>query len=298
VIALAGLLVTAGCLGLLGDATTPDPTATESSSAPTVATEPSTTSPTASPPSTETPPAGTTASPTPAAIVRSSEVNEAGIGSAERVADAHHARLRNTSFTVRHASHRTRNGTITYRVSGTIRYGDDGTTHYNYTAVDVNAGTTVREHVEVWSNGTTARRAITTENGTVVEEIPPIETPPTFADQVEIYFRSFPARMTGYSRFGGESVVRLAADGLDLASGREQYTVEDRARWIGITELHGGQFSADLAGDAVRRYHLRLSGHGPNGSISMTRELVFTRVGSTTIHRPAWVTAGNATRSG
>lgn len=294
VIALTGLLVTAGCMGLLGDGSTPDPTST----GPTVPTASSTAFPSASTQPTEPPSTRAPVSPTPAAIPGSSEVKGGGIGSPEHVADAHHVRLRNTSFTVRYASHQIRNGRITSRMSGTIRYGGDGITYYNYTTVDVNHGRVDRKHVEAWSSRTTALRAITTENGTVIEQIAPTDTPPTFADQVELYVRSFGMRMTGYSQFSGEPVVHISADSLDFTDSRDSFTIEDHARWIGITELIGGRFSADLAGNVVRRYRVRLVGRGSTGSISTTREIRFTRVGETTVHRPAWVTRGNTTESG
>jgi hypothetical protein len=79
-----------------------------------------------------------------------------GFVSAERIANAHDAALRNTSFTIRHREVRIRNGTVDHREVGTLRYDGDGAVYYNY-------------------------------------------------------LQSFRARVTGYSRLGGEPTVRVSA---------------------------------------------------------------------------------------
>lgn len=287
VAALVCLLVTAGCFGLFGGRETPDPA---TSVAPTD-------SPTASPTPTGTGTPAPTASPTPAALVYPPEVNQIGID-AERIASEHGDALRNTSFTIQYFSRRIENGTVTSRTTGRVRYDGEGVTLYNYTVVNADPGETARVHVETWSNGTTTLQAITTENGTDIEETSPLRSPPTFADQIETYLRSFRTRATGYSRFHGGSVVRVSAEDFDLVNSREQYTVEDQAFRLGFVELNGGRFTADLADDRLNRYRVRLFGRDSDGSVSLTEELVFTGVGTTTVDRPAWVTSGNATRSG
>jgi hypothetical protein len=276
VAALVFLLVTAGCFGFFGEGETPDPA---TSVAPTET-------------GTPTP----TASPTPAAIPRPTTESGAVIGSPEEIARSHEATLRNTSFRIRYVSRRVENGTTESRTIGTIRYDGDGVAFYNYTVVDVNPGGIVREHVEVWSNGTRARRAIMTENGTVVETASPLRSPPTFADEVELYLRSFRIGMTGYSRFRGDRLVRITGAG--LVNSREQYTVEDRVLLLGFVTVESGRFTADIADGAVRRYRIHLSGRERTASVSFTEELTFTGLGTTTVDRPAWVTSGNATRSG
>lgn len=283
-VALIGLLATAGCLGFLGAGTEPTPTTT--------------------PPPTPTPtgptsPAETvsgTASRTPDGTGPPPAVGTDGFASAERIANAHDAALRNTSFTIRHREVRIRNGTVVHREVGTLRHDGDGAVYYNYTTVDNESATA--SHVRRWRNGTTGRRKITTRNGTVVESVGPILGAPTFANGIEIYLQSFRTRVTGYSRLGGEPTVRVSATELARSGSADASPIRVLAFRLGFRDISGGRFSADVADGVVRRYRVRLVGRTGNELERRIIHVAFTKVGTTTVPRPAWATATNASRGG
>jgi len=215
----------------------------------------------------------------------------------EEFADAHAARLQNTSFTISYSRVRSKNGTVVFRTAGTVQYDGNETVYHNYTKVNNETGSPTREHVEVWSNRTTAHRAHTTANGTTVEKRSPIGTAPTFGERVTVYLRLFETKTSGYSRIGYKPTVRLSGSTLDRG-GSWLTTVK---QVYGFVSIDSGQLSADATDTILRRYHVRLVGRGaplaPAVTV-VTVEAAFTRLGVTTVRRPTWVTGRNETRAG
>jgi len=283
VVALACLLVTSGCLGVLGGATTTPTDADPRQQA---------VSPTLSPMDSPSPTA------TPPGIGLPEGVNATGIDSPERIAAAHNASLWNTSFTIRYVGRRTTRTLVERRTVGVIRYDGDGTVSYNYTTIESGRETLSRRHTQGWSNESTAYRRIETDNGTTVTEIDPLSLPPTFADRIELFFRSFETDVTGYSRLGGEPVVRVSAPELSSPRSSGITPLEGQALQLGFSRIRSGSFSADLADGVVRRYRVRIIGFGRAERRSLTDELVFTGIGTTTVDRPEWIGVANDSQAG
>ncbi|MFB6296472.1 MAG: hypothetical protein ABEH66_06505 [Halobacteriales archaeon] len=295
--ALACLLVTAGCLGVLGSGTEPAPTASPAASL-----SPGETS-TVPPGETSTVPPGEAPSPTPtvtptrAAIGLPPGIGESDPRSTERIAARHGATLRNTSFTLRYSQVRIERGEVDVRIVGTVQYDGNGTIYSNYTAVDPDSS--VRRSIEVWSNGTTARRAVTSTNGTFVRSRPPLERPRTFADRIESYLDAFDVGVSGYSRLGDESVVRVSGTGLDRSgNGSPSKQLVDQFWMLGLDEVNGGSVSMELEEGVFRRYRVEVVDSGNDRPMTLRETAAFSNLGTTTVRRPAWVTGRNESQGG
>lgn len=279
--AAACFLVTAGCLGVFGDESTQ-------------------TAPAASPPpdssSTErASPTGTrTVTPTRAAMSLPAEMGDSAVNSPGEFADTHRATLGNASFTARYSYVRRVDGAVTTRTHGIVRYDGAGTVYLNSTTRDPLSGGFRR--VETWSNGSVARRAVTTSDGRVTEEADPEGSLLTFAGRVDIYLRAFETGVTGYSRLAGEPVVRLSGSEFNR-EGSGDLTAELAFRF-GIGDVDDGRLSAVLESDALRRYRVEIVDRRPSNTITVAETLTITRPGPTTIQRPEWVTPGNRSRPG
>ncbi|MFB6295240.1 MAG: hypothetical protein ABEH66_00140 [Halobacteriales archaeon] len=284
--ALACLLLTGGCLGFLGEGAQTTPDVGPVSPAPSTM---------LSPAQTDDSTATATPSPTPAAATLSPNLSASGFGSAEGVARTHRATLRNTSFTVRFSRVRTVDGEIERRFSGVVRYDGAGTVYANITRVFFDTDPVTRRRIEEWSNGTTARRAVVTPNGTTIEEATRTTGAPTYADRIVVYLRSFRMSVTGWSRLGRTLTTRGSSVRLTPSPG--ELTVDDLAARLGFWEIRDGAFSMEVTGGAVRRYRARLVGHFSYEPVVWTEEFRFTRVGTTTVERPAWVTGTNGSRT-
>jgi len=279
---LACLLVTAGCLGVLGGESTSSPAESTISSPARTATQPS--------PLPETP----TASPTRDAIPFPRRANRTWTESPGRFAATHDATLRNTSFSARYSLVRDRGGTVETRVVGIVRYDGDDTVYYNYTTDDPDSADLRR--IVLWSNGTAARRAVTTPDGTVVEEARPVVDVRTFARQVNVYLRAFETSLTGYSQMGDEPVVRITSSTLDRAD--ERSTVSGLAFQLDLEGIEGGTFSAVVEDDTLREYRVELVDRRPTDVITVSETLTITELGTTTVRRPDWVVGRNESQSG
>lgn len=230
---------------------------------------------------------------TPDTIEPPFEVSARGISSPRRFADMHVATLSNTSFTIRYSQVRIRNGILLSRTVGVVRHDGNGTVYYNYTTTDPDGAT--RRQVAVWSNETTARRKVVTENGTRVEWRPPVTDARTFAPRIEAFLEAFDTSVTGYSRLGGEPTVRVSADALDYSDDR---TAGDElaAQLFLVSAVEDGEFSAIRSGGMLRRYRVAIAGRGIDESLLLRERVAFANLGATTVRRPAWVTVTNASR--
>lgn len=285
--ALVCLLVTAGCLGAFGGESTPPGTTPD---APIPGSEtalpPSSGSPTSTPSAAGSP----TATPTRVAMALPVDPKDTGVGSPGQFAEAHRATLRNTSFTARYSYVESVVGEAEIRTSGILHYDGTDTVYYNYTTRRPGRDTVRR--VAVWSNGTAARRAVTTPDGTVVEDMEPVDDVRTFAGRVNVYLRAFGIHVTGYSRLGEESMVRIFGGQFDLADERD--TVEGLAFRLGYDRLSDGSLSAVVTDDALRRYRVELN---PTSEVTVVEELEIMRLGTTEVRRPGWARPANETRS-
>jgi hypothetical protein len=284
-VALACLLLTAGCLGFLGNGTASNPTASG-------ATQPAS-SPTATPSPTGDLTSTATVSPIQDAVRLPTNLTGHRIGSAEGVAATHEATLWNTSFTARYSRVWIADGEVSSWRSRVVRYDGAGTVYTNFTTVDFDAGSVIRTRTEQWSNGSTARRAVVTANGTAVEDVRPIANPPTYADRIAVYLRSFRMSTTGWSRLGGELITRARSGRLNRGSSPAGDAVADLEFLVPLWEITGGRFSADVTERTVRRYRSRLVGYFQSERVVLVEEFHLSAVGTTTVDRPAWVTAEN-----
>jgi len=285
--ALVCLLVTAGCLGVLGGGSTPGPGV----STPGVL-NPTTTSvqgPSAGPAAAST--AGTpTVSPTRAAISLPSGMSEARSGPPKQLVVTHDATLQNTSFTARYTYVTSVSGATQSRTLGILQYDGDEAVYYNFTTW--RPGSDDVRRIVVWSNGSTARHAITSGNETVVEDSRPRESVRTYAGRLSVYLRAFETEATGYSRFGDDRTVRISGLGFDRTGERD--AVKSLAFRLGYNRLSGGTFSAAVTRGVIGHYRVELN---PTSAITIIEELEITRLGSTTVRRPDLTAATNGTRS-
>jgi hypothetical protein len=62
---------------------------------------------------------------------------------------------------------------------------------------------------------------------------------------------------------------------------------------VPLWEITGGQFTADVTGRTVRRHRSRVVGYFHTHRVVLIEEFRLLEVGTTTVDRPAWVTAEN-----
>lgn len=212
------------------------------------------------------------------------------------LANAHQIALRGTPFTVRrwHVE-RYANGSLRMRSNATTRVGTTPDHYYFAYRVDEPAPALGGENgtrVETWSNGKVVLTLAAFDDTTSYSRRKPTTLRRYYDDELYIALSSVNATVERTTR-NGTTLYRIQA-----TTTRPPTTIESltygRPRVRAVENVSFRALGAPTG--VVRLYHIEYTARSDEGTIRVTETARFTRVGNTTVGRPAWVdTALNAT---
>lgn len=219
------------------------------------------------------------------------------------LADAHSAALRSSFTLTANQTIRSTNGTLVARRNVTVRVGANHSRHFVTITVTGPDGIRLLGHppvtAEFWSDGDQFLRAYNRANRTTYNEYEPSLSSdgravgstnywlttvapggPSWSD-LHPLLRSFEPRLDNEVDAGNRRQYRLSSS---------RVVRPDTFRRVeGIDDVHAGRFDAVVDPNGlVRSYTLQFTGRIDGRTVTVTRHVRFTNVGSTTVGQPDW----------
>lgn len=214
-------------------------------------------------------------------------LSASGVTEPWKLADAHRAALNDTSYTVETNLTASENGTVLARSNSTVNVAAGGTPQFNrYEVGGERPGAigSLAHDVEAWVDENQTLYAMEGPNGTTyqrsaAEARPPLR--PTGRDHLYVLFSGFDTTVAGTEMRDGTTHYRVNSTGVADA--------EVLASTLRTETVANASLSALVTEDGlIRVYRVEYAGTVENATVRVERTVRFTELGETTVERPPW----------